>query len=136
MLSLVVKQYNQMLFHKSALNRIYLKTINETFSIVPLYYRLTNLLWQDGLIIDFLQKKILDKWIRQFLITSSNIFNERVLFKFIVKFYIDFVLWPQNIYSYFELNNIASMLTIIWLALSLVLLVANLNWLFIGIIGF
>ena len=136
MLNLVLKQYNQMLLYKSSLNRIYLQTVNETFYIIPVFYKLTNLLWQDGLILDFLQKKILDKWIRQFLITSSNIFNERILFKFIVKFYIDFVLWPQNVYSYFELSNIASVLTIIWLSLSLVLLLANLNWLFINVMGF
>lgn len=136
MLNLVLKQYNQMLLYKSSLNRIYLQTVNETFYIIPVCYKLTNLLWQDGLILDFLQKKILDKWIRQFLITSSNIFNERILFKFIVKFYIDFVLWPQNVYSYFELSNIASVLTIIWLSLSLVLLLANLNWLFINVMSF
>ena len=136
MLSLIIKQYNQITFYKSSLNRIYLKTVNEIVQILPIYYKLTNLLWQDGLIIDFLQKKILDKWIRQFLINSSNIFNERIIFKFIIKFYIDFVLWPQNTYSYFELKNVSSMLTIIWLTLSLVVLLANLNWLFLIIIGF
>lgn len=136
MLSLVTKQYNQIIFYKSSLNRIYLKTINEVVQILPIYYKLTNLVWQDGLIIDFLQKKVLDKWIRQFLINSSNIFNERIVFKFVVKFYIDFVLWPQNTYSYFELKNVASILTVIWLTLSLVVLLANLNWLFIAITGF
>ena len=136
MLSLVTKQYNQIIFYKSSFNRIYLKTTNEIVHVLPTYYKLTNLLWQDGLIIDFLQKKILDKWIRQFLINSSNIFNERIVFKFVIKFYMDFLLWPQSTYSYFELRNVASVLTVIWLTLSLVVLLANLNWLFIVIAGF
>jgi hypothetical protein len=136
MLSSVIKQYNQIIFYKSSLNRIYTKTTNEVVQVLPTYYKLTNLLWQDGLIIDFLQKKILDKWIRQFLINSSNIFNERIVFKFVIKFYMDFLLWPQNTYSYFELRNVASVLTVIWLTLSLVVLLANLNWLFTIIIGF
>lgn len=133
MLSLVTKQYNQIIFYKSSFNRIYLKTTNEIVQVLPTYYKLTNLLWQDGLIIDFLQKKILDKWIRQFLINSSNIFNERIVFKFVIKFYMDFLLWPQSTYSYFELRNVASVLTVIWLTLSLVVLLVNLNWLFMVI---
>ena len=133
MLSLVTKQYNQIIFYKSSFNRIYLKTTNEIVHVLPTYYKLTNLLWQDGLIIDFLQKKILDKWIRQFLINSSNIFNERIVFKFVIKFYMDFLLWPQSTYSYFELRNVASVLTVIWLTLSLVVLLVNLNWLFMVI---
>ena len=28
---------------------------------IPVFYRLNDLLWQDGLIIDFLQKKVADK---------------------------------------------------------------------------
>ena len=44
MLNLVLKQYNQMLLYKSSLNRIYLQTVNETFYIIPVFYKLTNLL--------------------------------------------------------------------------------------------
>ena len=43
MLNLVTKQYNQIIFYKSSLNRIYLKTINEVVQILPIYYKLTNL---------------------------------------------------------------------------------------------
>lgn len=134
-LSTIIK-YNQFFSYSSSLHRLSIRAFNHTFKILPLYYQLTSLLWEDGLLIDFLQKKILDKWIKQFLINSANIFNERILFKFIIKFYMDFVLLPQNLYSYFEVRDIASLLMIIWLTTSVTILLVNLNWLFFLIYGF
>lgn len=126
-----MNKYNQIVCYLTSWGRITLQILNQFGRYLPPYYHLTNLIWQDGLLIDFLQKKFLDKWIRQFVINSANIFNERVVFSFIVKFYIDFILIPQNVYSYFELKNIASTLTFIWLTLSLVIVIANLNCLFL-----
>ena len=136
MLSLIVSKYNQIIYYLTSLSRITLQIFNQFSLTLPLYYHLTNLLWQDGLLIDFLQKKFLDKWIRQFVVNSANIFNERVVFSFIVKFYIDFILIPQNLYSYFELKNVASILTFVWLTLSVVIVLVNLNCLFLVFIPF
>ena len=130
MLISIVLKYNQILFYGLFFYRLNAKLLNHIVTILPLYYRLSSLLWEDGLLIDFLQKKILDKWVRQFLINSANIFNERIVFKFLIKFYIDFVLLPQNLYSYFEVRNIASLLTITWLITSVIVLLVNLHWLY------
>ena len=130
MLITIITKYNQILFYCLSFYRFKVQILNRTFQILPLYYRLTSLVWEDGLLIDFLQKKLLDKWIRQFLINSANIFNERLVFKFVVKFYIDLVLLPQSLYSYFEVTNVASLLTIVWLTLSFILLLINLNLLY------
>ena len=130
MLISIIAKYNQILFYSSSLYRLNVKFLNHIVTTLPLCYRLSSLLWEDGLLIDFLQKKILDKWVRQFLINSANIFNERIIFKFLIKFYIDFVLLPQNLYTYFEVRNVASLLTIIWLITSVIVLLANLHWLY------
>lgn len=103
-------------------------------SFLPSYYRLNDLMWQDGLLIDFLQKKVADKWIRRFLVCSSYLFSERVLFKFVVRFYIDFIVWPMTNTSIFEFSTIASMLTATLLALMLILTAFNLNYLYILLI--
>lgn len=131
MFALVIKKYNTIIFYNWLVNTLTLQRLNKAFSFLPRYYHLNNLLWQDGLLIDFLQKKILDKIIRQFLINSSHLFNERVIFTFVVRFYIDFVLIPQNIYLYFEFTNIASTLTWVWLTISFITILVNLNWLFL-----
>ena len=130
MLISIISKYNQILFYGLSFYRLNVKFLNHVVTILPLYYRLSSLLWEDGLLIDFLQKKILDKWVRQFLINSANIFNERIVFKFLIKFYIDFVLLPQNLYSYFEVRNVASLLTLIWLITSVIVLLVNLHWLY------
>ena len=33
----------------------------DKLTFLPLYYRINDLMWQDGLLIDFLQKKVADK---------------------------------------------------------------------------
>ena len=88
-------------------------------------------MWQDGLLIDFLQKKVADKWMRRFLVYSSYLFSERVLFEFVVRFYIDFVVWPLTTSATFEFSNVA--LTLMSLLLSFVALVLlfNLNYLYV-----
>ena len=71
------------------------------------YYRINDLIWQDGFLIDFLQKKVIDKWTRSFVIYSGYIFSERLLFDIVVRFYIDFVVWPGHSVSIYEFNSVA-----------------------------
>jgi len=43
-------------------------------------------------LIDFLQKKIADNWTKKFLIYSSYLFNEKLLFDKVIRFYLNLVI--------------------------------------------
>ena len=81
-------------------------TLVNTFTsntlFLPSFYRTNENIWLEGLLIDFLQKIIFDKWVRRFLVHSSYLVSERVLFDFVVRFYIDYVIWPAHFYSIFD----------------------------------
>ena len=79
------------------------------------YYKLNSLVWEEGFLIDFLQKKVVDKWVRKFLITSAYIFNERLVFDYIVLYYSKMILWSGHFFMIFEVNNVASLLFLILL---------------------
>jgi len=53
------------------------------------YYIRNELLWVDGFIIDFLQKKSIDLFLRKFVIYTGFIFSERLVFEYVVRFYLD-----------------------------------------------
>ncbi len=74
------------------------------------FYTLTGLIWQDGLLLDFLQKKWADNWTKKFLVYSSYLFNERLVFDKVTRFYLDLVIWPMHRFSIFEVNSVSSML--------------------------
>lgn len=76
------------------------------------YYILNDLIWQEGFLIDFMQKKITDNWIKKFLIYSSYLFNERLVFDKIVKFYLNLIIWPLHKLFIFEINNVSNILFI------------------------
>ena len=80
-------------------------------------------MWNDGFLFDFLQKKIIDAWVRRFVIYTGFLFSERVVFEFIVRIYLDnFLKYIQK--SIFESSNTSEMLTTtIFLILTLFLLV-------------
>lgn len=103
--------------------------VNTTF--VSTYYRRNENLWQDGFLIDFLQKKIVDKWTRKFLVISSYLFNERLVFDRVIRAYLDLVVWSGNKIVIFEYNNVASTLLTSSLTLILLFLVISLNYWFV-----
>lgn len=76
------------------------------------YYLLNELIWQEGFLIDFLQKKIADNWIKKFLIFSSYLFNERLVFDKFIRFYLDLIIWPMHKLFIFEFNNVSNTLFI------------------------
>jgi hypothetical protein len=76
------------------------------------YYLLNELIWQEGLLIDFLQKKIADNWVKKFLIYSAYLFNERLVFDTIIRFYLDLLIWPLHKIFIFEFNNVSGTLFI------------------------
>lgn len=108
----------------SQLSRIIEINILINFSFLRDYFIINDLIWQDGFLIDFLQKKVVDKWIRNFVIYSGYLFNERFLFDYVVRFYIDAIIWKLYRKSIFEFNNVASTLLVtlaIWILLFLIL---------------
>lgn len=127
----LITRFNNLIDRIKGTTRTLLTQSVSLISFVPKYYKLNDLMWQDGLLIDFLQKKVADKWIRRFLVCSSYLFSERVLFKFVVRFYIDYVVWPTTTFSVFEFSNVASMLSTILVTLLLLLALFNLNYLYI-----
>ena len=94
-------------------------TINASINIflnkiyfLSTYYFLNELIWQDGFLIDFLQKKVADNWIKKFLIFSSYLFNERLVFDKIIRFYLDLIIWPMHKLFIFDINNVSNTLFI------------------------
>jgi hypothetical protein len=91
----------------------YLYTVvQQQTRFLPLYYWRSELMWQDGFLFDFLQKKTADAWVRQFVIYTGFIFSERLVFENIVRFYVDYLVWPFHYYSLFETKNVSEMLNI------------------------
>lgn len=74
------------------------------------YFLLNELIWQEGLLIDFLQKKVADNWVKKFLIYSAYLFNERLVFDRVIRFYLDLIIWPLHKLFVFDLNNVSSVL--------------------------
>jgi len=103
----------------------------ENFYFLRNYYILNDLIWQDGFLIDFVQKKIIDKWTRKFLIYSGYLFNERVLFDYAVRFFIDLVIWPGYSVNIYEFNNVASTLLITIFLLIITFLIISLLYFWI-----
>jgi hypothetical protein len=95
----------------SLLNELISNFLEKTFFLRN-YYILNDLIWQDGFLIDFLQKKVIDKWMRKFLIYSAYLFNERLVFDYVVRFYIDLIVWPGHKNTIFEFNNVSSTILI------------------------
>lgn len=88
----------------------------------PQYYSRNENMWNDGFLFDFLQKKTADAWVRRFVIFTGFLFSERVVFEFIVRIYLDNLIWVLHNKSIFESSNTSEMLTTtIFLLLSIFL---------------
>lgn len=125
-----IKKYNQLIVRLKTFTLLLLSQLISLTSSLSSYYSINNLLWQDGLIIDFLQKKIMDKWIRRFLIVSSYLFNEKIMFNFVVRFYIDFVVWPMTFKGPFTVSNVGSLLSFLIVVTLFLILLFNLHALY------
>ena len=95
----------------SLIKQVFVHNLLADLIFLKQYYRLNDLIWQDGMLIDFLQKKVADRWVRTFVIYSGYLFNERFVFDFVVRFYIDYVIWPTYRVSIYEFNSVSSTLT-------------------------
>lgn len=79
---------------------------------LPNYYALNELLWQEGLLIDFLQKKVTDNFIKKFLINSAYLFSERLVFDNIIKFFLNLIIWSFQKNFIFDFNNVSNLFLI------------------------
>ena len=107
--------YSLLLYYRRTISFIKLFTLNfiNKSSFLTTYYKRNELLWNDGLIIDFLQKKSADLFIRKFVIFTGFIFSERLVFETVVKIYIDNLVWPSHRISIFESGNVSETLSLI-----------------------
>ena len=94
-----------------------------SLSFLTTYYSRNELIWSDGFLLDFLQKKTADAWVRQFVIYTGFLFSERLVFDVVVRLYLDNIIWPSHNNSIFETSNVNEMLlSILFLYITLFLL--------------
>lgn len=129
LLTRIVFSYNAWQTSKSNLINTVLTNFLESFIFLRNYYILNDLIWQDGFLIDFLQKKVVDKWMRKFLIYSAYLFNERLVFDYVVRFYIDLIVWPTYRINIYEFNNVSSTLLVTLFLLIVLFLIFSLLYL-------
>ena len=97
--------------------------ITYSFSFLTTYYSRNELIWSDGFLLDFLQKKTADLWVRKFVIYTGFLFSERLVFEAVVRVYLDNIIWPSHSLSTFESSNVSEMLlNIIYLYFALFIL--------------
>jgi len=82
-----------------------------TINFLPLFYARNNLLWADGFLIDFLQKKSIDLLTRKFFLFTGFLFSERFIFELVLKLYLDTLVWPLHAISIFEVANTIELLS-------------------------
>lgn len=84
------------------------------------YYLRSELIWQDGFLFDFLQKKTADAWVRRFVIYTGFLFSERLVFEAVVYLYINNLINVAHKLNTFEVSNVSEMLnTLIFIMCSL-----------------
>jgi len=118
----VIKFYNKSLstiLHLQVLYKIKV-LVNTTF--LNKYYYVNDLLWQEGFLIDFAQKKTADKFVRKFLIISAYLFSERLVFDKVIRIYSDIVLFVSGNKTIYDFNSIANMLLFLLVLISVLLL--------------
>lgn len=127
----ILTLYNRIQFWKFQFTNELLLSFLEKTIFIRDYYKTNDLIWQDGFLIDFLQKKVVDKWMRKFLIYSAFLYSERLVFDYVVRFYIDLLIWPGHKNSIFEFNNVSSTLLITLFLLLVIFLILSLSYVYI-----
>ena len=87
------------------------------------YVKFNNILWQEGLYIDFLQKLIIDIWIKKFLIISAYLINEKLIYKYIINWFLIYIMWPLQKYNVLISLNIVFFFTLLLSVFNILFLV-------------
>lgn len=86
----------------------------EKFSLLHFnFVKLNNLLWQEGFYVDFIQKKIADKWTKNFLVISAYIFSEKIVFEILVKFFLVNIIRPFHKFSIFDVSSVSFLIFVV-----------------------
>ena len=102
---------------------LYPTNLPKKLNWLPTYYQHNENLWVDGFLFDFLQKKTIDLWVRQWVIYTGFLFSERLVFDLIVRIILDNVIWPLHNRNIFETSNVSEVLsTLIFLYFTLLIL--------------
>lgn len=96
---------------KLKLENLLLTQVQTHSLFLTLYYLRNENLWIDGFLLDFLQKKSVDLWLRKFVIYTGFLFSERLVFDSLVTIYLSSLLWPLHYFSFFESSTVLEMLT-------------------------
>jgi hypothetical protein len=102
--------YNYFTYNIKIVKNFYINSFFHKLYFLSDYYITNELIWQEGFLIDFLQKKVADNWIKKFLIFSAYLFNEKLIFDKIIRFYLDLIIWPMHKFFVFEIHNVSNML--------------------------
>ena len=101
------------IFH--LISQLWSSVVTQT-CFLPVYYKRNENMWVDGFLIDFLQKKSSDLFVRKFVIFTGFLFSERLAFDAVVRIYIDNLTLPLQNIGILESDNVSSMLnTMIYL---------------------
>lgn len=98
------------------------KYLVKKFFFLQIYYLRSENIWLDGFLFDFLQKKTIDLWLRQYVILTGFLFSEKLVFDFVIRLYIDFFVNQLAYYNIFESVNVSAMLNITLFTLATCLL--------------
>lgn len=109
---LLIQLINSTIFKLTYIIKILWNYFVENFSFINKYVSRNELMWSDGFLLDFLQKKTADLWVRKFLIYTGFLFSERLVFEYIIRMYTDYLILPTTRYFYLELPNVSSVLSI------------------------
>ena len=107
-----------------------LASLLHSVSFLHSYYLVNERVWLEGLLIDFLQKSVFDKWVRRFLVHSAYLFNERVLFDYVIKMYSDNVIWSSHNVGFFDFKSLSNVLLLIVTCVVALLVAFNLAYLY------
>ena len=114
----MLQTINSYLLFYITLIKLFFKNFNEYFFkntyFLEKYYVRNEYIWQDGFLFDFLQKKVVDLWVRQFVIYTGFLFSERYIFENLVYVYLKFLIWPAHFYSLFDTSNVSDILTTVF----------------------
>jgi hypothetical protein len=105
--------YNKLTFTLFNLQKQYLDKFLTNTTFLNKYLYLNDVLWQEGFLIDFVQKKTTDKFIRKFLIHSMYLFNERLLFDKIIRVFSVTIQDVTVHVTQFDTNSVANVLFIL-----------------------
>lgn len=125
----MTSKYNYFQIYLKTWQHLIVTNLVNKFNFLANFYTFNEIILQEGLFIDFLQKKIVDNWIKFFLVYSAYLFNERLAFETIIRFYIELLLKPLHYLFVFEFHNVSNLLFLNLVMLSFFFLIVSLTYL-------